>query len=508
MSDRDTLTLSPPSPEHRRIAAGQFERANEVIATGNYDYGIQLLLNCCKLDPGNLIYRQALRQTEKTKYQNNLHGSRLAMLTTTAAKTRMKAAKRAKNYLRVLDQGEQVLVRNPWDTGVQLEMAAAADALGLLDMAVWTLEEARQKKPADATVNRGLARLYEKRGNFAQAMKLWELVQQAKPDDVEAVHKAKDLAAHDAIARVRSKRLRREQDEPAAPAGEDEEAVESDEAGETPIEPGPEPAAPRPPVDRVAAEALPVRARIDADPTSANAYLHLAGLYRRVGQIDQARAVLREGLGPTGNSFDLMTELADVEIDPFRRNLALTEEQLRASPQDEGLRRIRVRLLKEINTRELDLYRQKADRYPADKRYRFEMGLRLLRAQQFDEAILALQAARSEPRYQWRASLYLGYCFKGRNNWGLALRNLEEALRSLPPGEDEARKEILYQLARGHADAGDLTQALGYGYELANLDFAYRDVGRLTDRWQEELDAAAPPPAPGGPAAAPAEEPY
>src|SRR4051794_35544011 len=64
-----------PTPEQHRIAAGQFDRANQVVATGNYDYGIHLLGECCKLDPGNLLYRQALRRAEKAKYRNNLRGS-------------------------------------------------------------------------------------------------------------------------------------------------------------------------------------------------------------------------------------------------------------------------------------------------------------------------------------------------------------------------------------------------------------------------------------------------
>src|ERR1700694_1736401 len=109
MPETGASILPPPTPEHRRIAAGQFERANQVIATGNYDYGIQLLLTCCKLDPANLIYRQALRQTEKTKYKNNRRGSRLALLTTSAARAKMKAAKRARDYLKVLVHGEEVL---------------------------------------------------------------------------------------------------------------------------------------------------------------------------------------------------------------------------------------------------------------------------------------------------------------------------------------------------------------------------------------------------------------
>src|SRR5437762_4381984 len=82
-----------------------------------------------------------------------------------------------------------------------MDMAEAADELGQLDLAVWMLEQARQKEPHQATLNRTLARLYERRGNFAQAIALWELVRKADPSDMEAANKSKDLAAHETIAR-------------------------------------------------------------------------------------------------------------------------------------------------------------------------------------------------------------------------------------------------------------------------------------------------------------------
>src|SRR6266852_6072197 len=130
MAASDLCNFPTPSPEHRRVAAGQFERANQVIATGNFDYGIQLLLNCCKLDPSNLIYRQALRRTEKIKFKNNLRGSRLAFLTKPAARAKLRSAKASREYSRVLEAGEEILTKNPWDFGTQMDMSEAADALG------------------------------------------------------------------------------------------------------------------------------------------------------------------------------------------------------------------------------------------------------------------------------------------------------------------------------------------------------------------------------------------
>lgn len=476
MAAPDDSLVPAPSPEHRRIVAAQFERANQVIATGNYDYGIQLLLNCCKLDPANLIYRQALRQTEKVKYQNNLKGSKLSLLTNSAAKAKLLAYKKTKDHLKVLEYGEEVLTRNPWDTGVQLDMADAAEALGLKDLAIWTLEQARQKNPKDVTVNRWLARLYEQRGNFTHAINLWELIRAADPLDPEAQNKAKDLAANQTIARNQGRRLGTEAAAETAPAKDEPPASEDGAA--------------RVPGDRVAHEAVALRGRIQADPTNPNAYLHLAGLYRRAAQLEQARQVLQEGLGPTGQDFDLTVELADLDLEPFRRNLAITEERLRQNAADENLRKIRIRLLKEINTRELDLFRQKADRYPTEKGFRFELGVRLLRAQQLDEAIRELQGVRSDPRYQWKALLYLGFCFKNRHNWRLAQRNFEEALKDLPAGEEDWRKEILFQLAQGAADSGDLAKAVDLAHELANLDFGYHGIGQLMDEWEERMHQA------------------
>jgi tetratricopeptide (TPR) repeat protein len=481
MADNTPSRLPQPSAEHRRIAAGQFERANQVITTGNFDYGIQLLLTCCKLDPANLIYRQALRQTEKAKYKNNLHGSRFAGLTNTAAKHKVKAALRAGEYLKVLEHGEEVLTRNPWDVSTQMHMAAAAEAMGLIDLAVWSLEQARQKNPQDLTVNRALARVYEKRGNFTQAIALWELVRRADPNDVEAQHKAKDLAASDTIARGRYDEV--------VSANRNQEGEEEKEAEDQIVPAGEEPDAPAA-LDRVSREAKPLLDRLENDPTNANLYLQIAGVYRRGDQPDKAREVLQKGLGPSGNNFELCLELAELDLEPFRRDLGVTEQKLKADPRNDELRKLRVRLLKEINTRELDLFRQKASRYPTETVHRFELGIRLLRAGQVDEAIRELQSTRSDPRFLWRSLQYLGLCFKSRNNWRLAQRNFEDALQHLPATEEGTRKELLFLLAQGSADAGDLAKAVEVGYELANLDFGYRDIGNLLDTWQAKLQKA------------------
>ena len=487
--------LPTVSAESRRIAAERFERANQVAASGNFDYAIQLLLACTKLDPSNFTFRQTLRRYQKAKYKNNLRGSRLAFLTTVRTRARLKAAKRAREYARVLEYGEHLLSKNPWDLGAQMDMAEAADALGLLDHAVFILDQARQKDPNDATLNRALARLFEKRGNFAQAIHLWQLVKEADPKDVEAQHKAKDLAASETIARGRydggsGEKPALGNGAPRTAAGRstmpmpDSKTVGSGAAAEPP--------------DRVSREAAPILARLDTNPTDAHLYLQLATVYRRGNQPERARAALEQGLGPTGNDFRLQLELMEMDLDIYRRNLAVAEKRLAAAEAGEedprhtvdDLRRIRNKLAKEIGSREIEMLRVRADRFPNELGHRLELGIRLSQVDKLDEAIVELQQARREPRLLWKAALHLGLAFQKKNNWRLAQRNLEEALAQVPATEEAGRKEILYQLAVGSAAAGELQRAVDLGHDLANLDFGFRDIGKLLDEWHERLQEA------------------
>jgi tetratricopeptide (TPR) repeat protein len=494
MSQPKPPSLPRLTHEQRLSAAGQFERANQVLTTGNFDYGMQLLVNCCLIDPGNPTYRQALRNAQKAKYKNNGKGQSLAFLTTLPAKLKLKSAFSKGHYLKVLRHAEDVYMRNPWDLGTHLAMASAFEKLDLPGMAIWTLDQIRQVDGDNPLINRPLARLFEKAGNYATAITLWERVRKAVPSDVEAQHKYKDLAASATIAKGRYE----DAIQGAAPPAVKEKPTTSDaHAHGSPLEPADSPHAKaetaRPTggkksEDKVPREIAALQAKIDANPTNVNAYLHLAAVYRRADQFEQARDVLTNGLAPTANHFDIAMELADLGIEPFRRDLAVAEEKLSRQPGNQELQTIRARLAKEIATRELDYFRQKADRYPTDAAHRFEMGVRLLQCGQVDEAIRELQAIRTDPRHKGKALFYLGYCFQSRNNWRLAQRNFEEALSQLSPADEKLRKEILYQLAKGYAQTGELTRAVDLGCELANLDFSYKDIGKLLDDWQRQDD--------------------
>jgi len=315
-------------------------------------------------------------------------------------------------------------------------------------------------------------------------------VKEKHPTDVEAAHKAKDLAA--------SETIQKGQYVEAATGTKDSPVLGRIEARAMEKQ------------DRLSRDSEPLLRRIEADPTEPALYVQLASVFRRHNQLDRARAVLTQGLGPTGNAFQLQLELMDLDLAPVRKNLELAETRLRRvkekkrkaeeeTASDNGedeelserdLQQMRVKLVKEINAREIDIFRVKADRFPTELSHRIELGTRLLKADLVEEAIAELQQAKRDEKLKWKASMLLGMCFKKRNNWRLAQRNFEDALAGVPVTDEPARKEMLYQLANGCAENGDLPRAIDLGHELANLDFSFKNIGKLLDEWNDRMQSA------------------
>ncbi len=442
--------LTPATPEQRRAATGLFERAGQSVAAGNHAHACSLLRECCRLDPGNLLFRQALRRAGKARYNNNGRGGWFAWLLNWPAHIGLRRAAAAARHLDVFEYAEAILARNPWDLAAQDALARSADALGLLDLAIWSLEQARQSDPDARELNRSLARLYERRGNFSQAHALWERIAESHPGDAEA-----------------ASRLTRPP-KPAPPSSPEMAAAPAD------------------PVERVASA---LRHAIDADPTSPAPYLALSALYKQAGRHEQAYQVLAAGLGPAGNAFELSEEMACLAIEPLRRDLAITLDKLSTSPGDVGLQEIRAALEREILTQEADLCRLRADRFPGQPRLRLDLGTCLLRLGQIEEAIRELTLACADEQARWRALGGLGHCWLAWGNTARALRHFEDALACAPPA-DPARLDLLYEAACCHAASGAPERAVERGGELAELAPGHRDILHLLPAWQARVRPA------------------
>jgi serine/threonine protein kinase len=194
------------SRDQSRAAANQFERARQVMQEGGGDdYACQLLLSCLKLDPFNTLYRKTLRQVHQRR-KSGLLGRWMGSLNVLAIKARLRAARSSGDHRKVLEQGEEVLARQPADVQTHLDMAEAAEQLGQLRLAGWLLEQGCDLAPENVPLMRALAHVYEERKDLTRAIALWEQVRKVDPTDVEIVHKINALSVKDHISRSNYRR--------------------------------------------------------------------------------------------------------------------------------------------------------------------------------------------------------------------------------------------------------------------------------------------------------------
>jgi serine/threonine protein kinase len=186
--------------DQRSNASAQYARATEVISGGtDVSYAVRLLLNCCGLDPHNVLYRKMLREVVRDKSGGKRAGW-LGSLTRLPSRRRLKAALRAGDYRKVIENGEELLTRHPGDVPTQIDMAHAAQSLELSDLVTWLLEQARGGAPENLDVLRALGSHYGDLKRFAQAAATWETVRKIDPTDAEAAAKVKEMGVAETLS--------------------------------------------------------------------------------------------------------------------------------------------------------------------------------------------------------------------------------------------------------------------------------------------------------------------
>jgi tRNA A-37 threonylcarbamoyl transferase component Bud32/tetratricopeptide (TPR) repeat protein len=194
-----TVTAANP----KELAAGQFERAKEVMATDNQElaYARELLVSCCRLDPAKIVYRRTLRHVGRAIERDKPWARWLAPVGALAAKAKLKVAQAAGDHAKVLEYGEEVLARMPGDVATQLNMVEAARSLEMPALSMWLLEEVCKQDTEDVDLLRLLGRAYEKDDEIEKAIHVWNGVLKLVPYDLEARRKLDKLSVDGTIRR-------------------------------------------------------------------------------------------------------------------------------------------------------------------------------------------------------------------------------------------------------------------------------------------------------------------
>lgn len=461
MASTDPPGRQPILPAKRRMLQQCFEHGSKSSAQGQYDYATQMFTQCVTGDPSNLLYTQNFLSNLQKKYNNNKTGAKLAGVRSATAKTAVKNAARKKDFLGVISGGLKVLELNPWDTSTLADMADACNQLQFDEAQIVYLRAALDADIKDPETNRLLGRALGKQGQFDQAIACWMRVQQAKPNDEEAHRAIANLTVEKTIHKGGY-----EDAESSTQVMVDKQA-QAERQGRAGLSSSPE-------------EQL--EKRIKKDPANLSLYLELSDLHLKEDRFEQAVDVLKRGLDASGGAVEMRERLEDVELRFARHQLLRAEKQAQAEKTPEAAA-LYQQFKTELNSKELEIYRNRCERYPNNMGFKYELGVRLQRAKKYNEAISVLQEARADQKRRGMVFLYLGACFEAIKQYKLAISNYEQAIEALTDRELDQKKQAIYLAGALAMDKlKDWEAAEKHLTMLAGLDFSYKDVGERLDK--------------------------
>lgn len=450
----------PLSPAKRKQLQQCYEHANKMMAQENYDYANELLAQCVVGDPANFLYLQSFLGNLKKKYNNNKKGGNLAFIKGAGARRAAKKSLAQKNWDGVFKTGLEALKLNPWDIPTLTTMAAACKALELDEVELAYLKTAQEANPKDPDVNRLCAMALRERGQFDQAIACWHRVEQVQPDNEEAQRAIASLAVEKTIAKGKLDEMDPSKLKQPGQVQDPQAAMSQEERLER---------------------------ELARHPDDIPRYIQLAELHLREERYDKAEEVLARAYEASDGDVDVRERWEDAQLRHLRQRYIQSEKEAEETGTDEARKRCK-QLDKELRAKDLEVHKNRCERYPNNLAFKYDLGVRYQRTGRFNEAIQEYQQARNDPRRMGLCLLALGQCFQQIKQYGLAIRHYEEAIEEIPD-RDRANKRLALYLASKLAYAlTDYEAAERHATTLAGLDFAYKDIAALLDKIAKKRD--------------------
>jgi tetratricopeptide (TPR) repeat protein len=435
-----------------------FQYGNDAAMKNNHDYAVDMYQRACKIDPNNLIYRQALRGIERRKYGNDpTKVGRMAGARLQPVKLRIKASKSKGNWKGVLETCEEAFVVHPWDISTSRDAAEACEHLEYLSVAQWLLESV-QGQATDADFFRHLGRVEELNRAWHKAIQAWEKVKKLDPNDEVASRKINALSADATIQKAGlDEAIDKRNEAAAAPTGPDASELEAMAVKKLS------------PEDRLIRE-------IKNHPDRVGPHLELAEIYKQRNQLEEAEKALARGIKAHPGDETLLASHAEIQISRIQNAIDVFTRRSREKPQDAAIKtklgEYKTMLLKY----EIKEYERRAKLHPEDLAVQLQLGIRLARAGKHQEAIGAFQAARNHPTSRVEALHQAGLSFEATGVLKLAERNYQDALKSAEATDVTTLNALHYRLGRVAEAQGNIQAAEEHYNEVAANDYSYLDV--------------------------------
>lgn len=434
-----------------------YTKAVNAMERENLDYAIDILFNITQLHPTFFDARRLLRAAEIKKFNAAGGGAVTHVISNlTQIGTTLSIQSQIKNKPeQALKSAEKLLRADPLNKNFLILHSRAAEAADMPDVAIHSMETARDHYPKDINILNRLAALYADVEMTAEAKNCYAQVLQMKPNDPKALKNLKDASALDTMRKghweeegdYRNKL--KDQDE-SVRLEQAQRAVKTDKDVSTLIE-----------------EALQ---KVEKEPENLNYRRALAELYVRAGQYDEALNVLHTAQEMTGGGDpEIDRAISNVRIKQFDEEIGALEQ----AGDSDALEAAKARKDEFLMATAAERVR----RYPNDLLFKFDYGVLLYDHGRIDEAIQQFQPAQKNPQKRIRTLYYLALCFKQKEQYDIAAEQLEKAASEMFTMDDN-KKDIVYELGALNDAMGNIDKAVEYFKQIYAVDIGYKDVAR------------------------------
>ncbi len=459
LNSESTKTASDASSSLKQRRLQQvYDHAMIQFNQKNYDYAADLFIQCVSNDPGNMTYVQACLENLRKKYDNNKKGDSMAFFKIGGPRKAAKKALAQKEYQTAIEHGIQALRFNPWDVQTLTILWESCIGLGFTEVPLAYMKLALEGNAKDVSVNRSLANVLKNLHRFNEAISCWRRIEQSFANGNEEA--ARNITELIVAKNIYESGRRNNEDQRVASV-----VSTVNTSGEK--------------VQMTQEEYL--EGKIRERPKDADRYIALADYFIAQEKFDKAEAVLERAVKQTGETEnrDLLDKLEDSALRNLRQKL-IDVERSKGKASDEW-----KQMRKDLNSRELEVWKGRCERYPNNLAFKYELGLRYKLSGLYNDAITQFQPAQNEPRRKGVCCLQLGMCFREIKQYSMALAAFDEAIANIPDRDMENKKRAFYEAGRLALGLKRVQIAEKYLKSLAGMDFNYKDVASLLDKLEE-----------------------
>ncbi len=450
-----------PLEDAPRKARDMFEKGFAAMERGNLDYAMDMLSASVEIEPRLLHARKFLRAAEIKKFKDSKAGAAKHAISSITGIGTVLAAQAAmkKNPAQALKLAERLMRIDPLNVQFIHLLGQAAVAAGMPEVAVQTLEIARDHYPKNADLLEWLARLYLDMNKTHEARLCFEDLARMKPNDQKVIKMLKDSAALDTMRKggwddAGSYRDVMKDSREATLLEQEAKAVKTGKDLQDLIR--------------------EMRGKIEREPENINYKRALADFMARAEQFDESLAILVEAQKVSGRADpQIDRQISSIRIKQFDHDIAA----LRAAGDEAGA---------EARSQEkaaflLEDAADRVRRYPNDLQFHYDYGVVLHERGRLNEAIQEFQLSQRNPQRRTRSLYYLALSFRQKNQFDIAMEQLEKAASELNV-LDDTKKDILYEMGVIAELMGQKDKAIQYFKEIYSVDIQYKDVAARIEK--------------------------